>query len=137
MENVHSSIFSRSLQVMSRILRRDIYNLRAPGISIDQIKQPDPDPLAAAQYSCIYWVDHLLDSNTRGNFDNLKDIGLVYRFLTQSYLYWLEALSLMKSLSNGIVIIRKLEDWVQLLNRRLFNLIARPLSSPQKRVLFE
>ncbi|KAM3067045.1 hypothetical protein ACMFMG_011824 [Clarireedia jacksonii] len=112
--NVHSSIFLRSLQAMSRILRRDVYNLRAPGISIDQVKPPDPDPLAAIQYSCLYWVDHLLDSNTGGNSnDDLKDSGSVYKFLTKSYLYWLEALSLMRSLANGILMIRKLEDWVQ------------------------
>ncbi|PQE30882.1 hypothetical protein CJF32_00011342 [Rutstroemia sp. NJR-2017a WRK4] len=109
-EKVNYIIFSRSLEIMSRTLRRDIYSLRVPGISIDQVKQPDSDPLAAARYSCLYWVDHLLDSNTRGNSnDDLKDNGSVYRFLTQSYLFWLEALSLMKSLPHGIVIVRKLE----------------------------
>ncbi|KAH9205195.1 NACHT domain-containing protein, partial [Leptodontidium sp. 2 PMI_412] len=46
-QDVHNTIFSRSLQVMSITLRRDIYNLSAPGISIEQVKQPDPDPLAA------------------------------------------------------------------------------------------
>jgi hypothetical protein len=113
-EIVHNSIFSRSLQAMSCTLRRDVYNLRAPGISIDQVKQPNPDPLAAARYSCLYWVDHLLDSNTGGNSNNdLKDSSSVYRFLTESYVYWLEALSLMKSLPYGIVIVKKLEDWVQ------------------------
>ncbi|KAK6605156.1 Vegetative incompatibility protein HET-E-1-like protein 15 [Botrytis cinerea] len=114
MENVHSRVFSRSLQAMSPILRRDIYNLRAPGISIDQVKQPDPDPLAAVRYSCLYWVDHLLDSNTAGNSNNdLKDNGSVYKFLSRSFIYWFEALSLIRSLPNGIVMIRKLEDWVQ------------------------
>ncbi|KAM3066457.1 hypothetical protein ACMFMG_012043 [Clarireedia jacksonii] len=113
-ENVHSSIFSRSLQAMSRILRRDAYNLRAPGISINQVKQPNQDPLAAARYSCLYWVDHLLDSNTGRNSNNdLKDSGSVHKFLCQSFLYWFEALSLMRSLGNGVVMIRKLENWVQ------------------------
>jgi hypothetical protein len=113
-EKVNYTIFSRSLEVMSRTLRRDVYNLRAPGISMDQVKQPDPDPLAAARYSCFYWVDHLLDSNTGGNSnDELKDSGSVHKFLYQSFLYWFEALSLMRSLANGIVMIRKLADWVQ------------------------
>ncbi|PQE29352.1 hypothetical protein CJF30_00011350 [Rutstroemia sp. NJR-2017a BBW] len=113
-EKVNYTIFSRSIQVMSSILQRDVYSLRAPGISIDQIKQPDPDPLAAARYSCLYWVDHLLDSNTGGNSnDDLKDSGSVHKFLCQSFLYWFEALSLMRSLANGVVMIRKLEDWVQ------------------------
>ncbi|KAH7308785.1 WD40-repeat-containing domain protein [Rhexocercosporidium sp. MPI-PUGE-AT-0058] len=107
----HHTIFSRSLQVMSRTLRRDIYSLNAPGISIDQVKPPDPDPLAVARYSCLYWVDHLLDCMNTMN--DLKDGGSVYSFLCQSFLYWLEALSLMKSLSDSILMIKKLENWLQ------------------------
>jgi hypothetical protein len=178
-DDMHYVIFSRSLQVMSRTLRLDVYSLSTPGISIDQVKQPDPDPLAAAQYSCLYWVDHLIDCDVRGNtINDLKDSGSVYNFLNKSYLYWLEALSLMKSLPDGIAMILKLENWLQvsyatffddvtkdnpanltrptkvpiyirlymmrgglpyttdqLLNRRPFNHIVQPLSSPQRRVL--
>src|SRR5205814_204663 len=61
--DIHYSIFSKSLQVMSRTLRRDIYSLRVLGYSIERVEQPDPDPLAASRYSCIYWVDHLCDWN--------------------------------------------------------------------------
>jgi archaellum biogenesis ATPase FlaH len=53
-EDVHNSIFSRSLQTLSRTLKRDVYSLRAPGFSIDEVKQPNPDPLATARYSCLY-----------------------------------------------------------------------------------
>jgi hypothetical protein len=109
-EDVHHTILSRSLQVMSRTLRRDIYSLSAPGFLIDQLKQPNPDPLAAAWYSCRYWADHLLSRRTRDNTSSdLEDGGLVDKFLRQNFLYWLEALSLIKSLSRGIAIIRKLE----------------------------
>ena len=113
-EDMHNSIFSRSLQAMSRILKRDVYSLAAPGISIDQVKPPIPDPLATVQYSCLYWVDHLLECDTRGIvYKNLKDSGSVHKFLCQSFLYWLEALSIMRNMSNGVLMIRKLEDWVQ------------------------
>ncbi|KAK8900837.1 hypothetical protein QC760_010601 [Botrytis cinerea] len=96
---------------MSPILRRDIYNLHAPGISIDQFKQPDPDPLVAVRYSCLYWVDHLLECYAEGTIHNdLKDSGSVHKFLRQSFLYWFEALSLIRSLPDGIVMIRKLEN---------------------------
>ena len=99
---------------MSQTLRRDIYSIRAPGISIDQVEAPNPDPLAAARYSCLYWVDHLVDCNTRGNSSNVfRDGGLVDNFLRHSYLYWLEALSLMRNLSSGVVMIRKLENRLQ------------------------
>jgi len=92
-------------------LRRDIYNLRAPGIHINQVKQPDPDLLTAVRYSCLYWVDHLFECRTRKDtIKDLKDIDLVYSFLRQYFLYWLEALSLMKCISDGVIIIRKLEN---------------------------
>jgi hypothetical protein len=50
----HHKIFSRSLEVMSRTLRRDIYSLGQLGYPIEMVKQPDPDPLIASRYSCIY-----------------------------------------------------------------------------------
>ncbi|KAH6702770.1 hypothetical protein BKA61DRAFT_457375, partial [Leptodontidium sp. MPI-SDFR-AT-0119] len=110
-DEINHAIFSRSLQVMSVALRPDVYSLRAPGISVDQVKPPDPDPLAAVRYSCLYWVDHLLDCQDREDtIKDLKDSGSVYSFLRQYFLYWLEALSLLKSVPEGIVMIRKLED---------------------------
>lgn len=112
--DMHYTIFSLSLKVMSETLRRDVYSLSAPGISIDQVRQPDPDPLAAIRYSCLYWGDHLIDYDIRGHIINdLRDDGSVYNFLSTRYLHWLEALSLMKSLPDSIIIIRKLENWLQ------------------------
>jgi len=84
----HHDLLSKSLEIMSRTLRRDMYELQAPGFPIDQVGPLDLDQLATARYSCLYWVDHLLDSDTRGNTSSdLKDGGSVDIFLRQSYLY--------------------------------------------------
>ncbi|KAK2771406.1 heterokaryon incompatibility protein [Colletotrichum kahawae] len=50
----HHSIFSRSLEVLSKTLRRNIYELRAPGSSIKDISPPDPNPLASLKYSSTH-----------------------------------------------------------------------------------
>ncbi|PVH69239.1 hypothetical protein DL98DRAFT_661794 [Cadophora sp. DSE1049] len=114
MADIHYAIFSRSLQVLRTVLRRDLYKLRAPGISIEQVKQPDPDPLAPVRYSCLYWVDHLLDCQTKEDtIKDLEDSGPVYSFLRQYFIYWLEALSLMKSVSDSVVMIQKLDHLFQ------------------------
>jgi hypothetical protein len=114
MKDEHHTIFSRSLQVMSKTLRRNVYGLGAPGSPIDQVVQPDPDPLAPARYSCVYWVDHLYDCAPTNNATNdLQDGGSVHEFLLQKYLYWLEALSLLKSISTGVVAIAKLDRLLQ------------------------
>lgn len=96
---------------MSLALRRDVYCLRAPGITIGQVKQPDSDPLSAVRYSCLYWVDYLLKCQSiEDTIRDLKGSDQVYSFLCQYFLYWLEALSLLNSMSEGIVMIQKLED---------------------------
>jgi hypothetical protein len=96
---------------MSKTLQRDIYNLRYPGISIDQVKPASPDLLTPARYSCVYWVDHLceVDSSSSQYQSDLHNGGTVYLFLQEKFLYWLEALSLMKSMSDGVLAIAKLE----------------------------
>ncbi|KAL2145029.1 hypothetical protein VTI28DRAFT_8129 [Corynascus sepedonium] len=111
-ESVDYIFFSKSLNAISTTLRRDMYGLGVPGLSIDNIQVPDPDPLAAVRYSCVYWVDHLRNSfsgtNTKRG-DLLQDHGVVHTFLKTKYLYWLEALSLLRAMSEGIVAIRQLE----------------------------
>ncbi|KAH0536101.1 hypothetical protein FGG08_006987, partial [Glutinoglossum americanum] len=115
-EEVNYTIFSRSLKVMSRTLRRDIYGLCAPGFPIDKIRQPNPDPLTAARYSCVYWVDHLCEwdsSKSSRHRGDLQDGSTVDEFLRKKYLYWLEALSLLGSMSEGVLSMIKLEGLLQ------------------------
>ena len=41
---------------MTQTLQRDMYSLRDPGLTIDLVTPPKPDPLAQARYSCVYWL---------------------------------------------------------------------------------
>ncbi len=109
----HYTILSRSLQVMSKVLRRDIYGLKSRGFSIDDVKQPDPDPLVKVRYSCVYWVDHLQRCDLSQRAKELQDGGSVELFLSQSYLYWLESLSLLRSMSGGVRSMTKLDGLLQ------------------------
>ncbi|KAK3934862.1 hypothetical protein QBC46DRAFT_425470 [Diplogelasinospora grovesii] len=102
-EDIHHTIFSRSLRIIRETLRRDIYNLGAPGFSIDKVRPPDPDPLVAVRYSCVYWINHLRDCDPKKNANkDLQDGGSIDTFLRKKYLHWLEALSLQKSVSKGV-----------------------------------
>jgi len=120
-QDAHYVAFSRSLQAVSWTLQRDIYSLRALGYPIERVKQPDPDPLIALRYSCIHWVNHLRDSNPNSYANyrvSLQDGGAVDKFLRKKYLYWLEALSLCKSMSQGVVSMARLKALIQV-NLRL------------------
>jgi hypothetical protein len=111
---LHYNIFSQSLQILSRTLHRNMYSLRHPGVLIGEVEQPTPDPLAQARYSCVYWVDHLHDCDPVQNAANdLQHGGSVDKFLRRSYLYWLEALSLLRSMSEGVLSMAKLDSLLQ------------------------
>lgn len=90
---------------MSTRLKRDIYELHTPGFSIDHVTPPNPDPLLTVSYPCLHWVDHLRDCDPTP-----EDLQVVEKFLHRSYLHWVEALSLLKSIPDGIRCTTKLEN---------------------------
>ncbi|KAJ6067578.1 uncharacterized protein N7446_004615 [Penicillium canescens] len=113
-ENVHYDLFSRSLRAMEMALRRDIYSINDPGYPIRQVKRPNPDPLAAARYGVVHWVEHLSACCSSQNLDkDFEDGGSLDRFLRRDYLHWLEALSILESIPTGIASILKLERLLQ------------------------
>jgi hypothetical protein len=116
---VHNEAFRNSITVMSKTLKRDIYDLRHPGITVDQVEQPNPDPLIYIRYSCIYWFDHLRDGDPEQNREYLQPNGYVYTFLEIHLLHWLEVMSLMGKMLDGILIISSLESYISVCEYRL------------------
>ncbi|KAJ5962595.1 hypothetical protein N7501_007536 [Penicillium viridicatum] len=113
-EAEHYTIFTRSLHAMFRTLRRDIFQLRFPGFPIEKVVPPSPNPLAAVHYACVYWVDHLYHSGCYKKNDlDVDKRGGIGDFLQKKYLHWLEALSILRSLSQGIAAILKLDRLLQ------------------------
>ncbi|EOA82641.1 uncharacterized protein SETTUDRAFT_22619 [Exserohilum turcica Et28A] len=110
-ECVHQDIFAKSLVILHKTLRRDIYNLQAPGYAIEDAKPLLPDPLAASRYPCVYWIDHFCD--LKSSATNQEITRAIDAFLEQKYLYWLEALSLCRSMAKGVVSMTRLWDLVQ------------------------
>src|SRR5690349_21168921 len=68
---------------------------------IEQYLSPD------LQYACHYWVQHLQRSGAR-----VADDCQVHKFLQKHLLHWLEALSLMRKTSEGVLAITSLESMV-------------------------
>ncbi|KAJ5718705.1 hypothetical protein N7488_004351 [Penicillium malachiteum] len=113
LDSEHYTIFSQYLDVLFKKLRRDILNLKLPGIFTKDISVPSPNPLAPAEYACIHWVDHLGACKDSVTYRfSLKNKETLDTFLQQKYLHWLEALSILGSLSDGIRAIKRLEGLI-------------------------
>ncbi|KAF7184605.1 hypothetical protein CNMCM7691_005848 [Aspergillus felis] len=90
---IHSGIVSRALEDMSNTLCRDIWDLHDPGCAAEEIETPVPDPLRYVRYACTYWIDHLFSA-----------------FFQKHLLHWLEALSLLRSITSAVDMLAKLEQ---------------------------
>jgi hypothetical protein len=114
-EDVRRTIFLKSLEILSRTLQRDMYSMKAPGFPIQNFESPNLDVLATLLYPCIYWIDHLHDWITKPvtNVGDLKVAGIIGNFLRMRYLYWLEGLSLCRSVGKGAVSMTKVWSLVQ------------------------
>ena len=124
-ESVHRAISRQSLKCLSETLTRDMYNIKDQGYSINDMKTPNPDPLAPARYACVYWVDHLHDGIQESQPEDLHvffgNKGLIHEFLTRRYLYWLESLSILRSMFEGTEAMIKLERLAKVSSMRSRN----------------
>ncbi|TVY13939.1 Vegetative incompatibility protein HET-E-1 [Lachnellula arida] len=107
-EDTHRKIASKCLELVSktRYLKKDICSLKKLGslrtdISETLIEKCLP---AEVQYACRYWVHHL----EQGKCLALTQ-DLVYGFLNQRFLYWIEALSIIGRVNEGLSMIANLQ----------------------------
>ncbi|KAF4876807.1 Vegetative incompatibility protein HET-E-1 [Colletotrichum siamense] len=103
----HHLVLTKSLQIMSSTLRRNIFGLKVLGISIDKVRPPDDNPLSAAEYPCIYWVEHFADS-AFSKQTCAQAVLSVKEFMEKHLLHWLESVALLRMKSGGIVLVDKL-----------------------------
>ena len=108
-KQAHQMLADNCIRLMSASLHQDICRLDAPGTLVDEVESSrieqclPPD----VQYACLYWVQHLQKGGAQ-----LHDNHQVHQFLRTHFLHWLEALSWMRRLSEGILVIITLESIV-------------------------
>ncbi|KAI1051812.1 hypothetical protein LB506_003751 [Fusarium annulatum] len=126
----HYSIFNCSMNIMHKILHRNLYELKDSCVLVDDIPVLPAAPLTIAGYACIYWVDHfcawLLAEKP---YKNSWCYSMISQLLEEKYLYWLEAMSLLRCISEAIKAMRRLED--QLVSGGVSRKLNRRLTMPQ------
>lgn len=110
LHEAHWDVFTTSLDILSSILRRDIYNLGHPGTSMVDMKRPDPDPLAPCLYSAVHLANHLMASTCRNHRSDTSE--KLSDFFSKHLLHWVEALSLAGELGSCIATLRSVREWM-------------------------
>lgn len=113
---IHENLINSCLRLMSTTLKRDICHLKIPGARAKDLQNDTIDSHLSkeVQYACRYWLDHL----DRLNHDRrircgLHDGGQIHDFLKIHLLHWLEALSLMRKVTEGVIMILKLDSMLE------------------------
>ncbi|KFZ11042.1 hypothetical protein V502_07775 [Pseudogymnoascus sp. VKM F-4520 (FW-2644)] len=112
-QRAYCALAEKCIQQMCSGLRRNICNLSATYTEIGTIDRSHIDDVLpeGLQYACKFWVSHLC----RGKDIFLINVDLqnqVYNFLTGYLLCWLEALSLLQLIQDGINSLKSLEHLV-------------------------
>jgi hypothetical protein len=108
-KQAHQVLADSCIRLMSTSLKVNICELDIPGALVSEVESSRVEQCLPpeVQYACLYWVQHLEESGVR-----LHDVDRVYQFLQTHFLYWLEALSWIQKLSEGIQAINLLESIV-------------------------
>ena len=110
---VHGNLVTSCLGAISAGLRRNICNLPTPGTSPQDIQRDIMYKVLPKhmQYACQYWVDHLAGIKSESGAQlRLRHHGEVHKFFQKDFLRWLEAMSLMGKMSQGVLMITKLAN---------------------------
>jgi hypothetical protein len=106
-KQAHRILAESCIRLMSTSLKQDICGLGTRDVLATDIKSSQLEQClpSEVQYACLYWVQHLQKSDIQ-----LYDNDQVHRFLQMHLLHWLEALSWMQNISEGVVAIISLES---------------------------
>jgi hypothetical protein len=106
-KQAHRLLAKGCIQLMLASLKQDICEQDAPGVLVADIESSRVEQYlpAEVQYACLYWIQHVQKSG-----DQLSDNDQVHQFLKEHFLHWLEALSWMQKVSEGIYAITSLES---------------------------
>ena len=116
----HNLLFSRCLRIMESDLDQDMCDLRLPGTMTSDIPLSKIQERVSPhiQYSCLYWVRHFAGaSKTLSRPAKRDSYKVIYSFLCDKFLYWLEALSLIGKLPAPILMINDLQSLVDVSTR--------------------
>lgn len=105
-KTAHRQLLDCCLRVMADHLYRNMCDLMRPASRVSDIPQSDVDSKVpfAVQYACRYWFYHL----EQGGVNPQEHPGIA-DFLEARFLFWVEALTLIGRLADGITMVRILE----------------------------
>ena len=110
-EIAHAELAIRCLDALRGGLRKDVCDLKSPDSSPQQVSQDilNEHLPKHVQYACQHWIGHLECACPEQRTQiGLRDGGEVHDFFKTSFLYWMEAMSLMSKMPDTVLMMKTL-----------------------------
>ncbi|KAI1349742.1 WD40-repeat-containing domain protein [Xylaria sp. FL0043] len=107
----HIDIVKHCLSAISS-LEQNMYKLDL-GFKPETMTPPNPDPLASLQYSCVSWIDHVRSLEHEKPESIQTVLAEVSKYLKKGFLRWLESLSLLGEVDEGVLLLKSLLHFVE------------------------
>ena len=101
---IHEDLFQRSISAMSAKLKRGMCNIKQPETHIEQASKESLVPTPDLLYPLLHWSQHFCAIDYETNLW-LNARQTLQNFLKNYYIYWLEAMSLTKHITQAITMI--------------------------------
>ncbi|KAM0804992.1 hypothetical protein BDR22DRAFT_885082 [Usnea florida] len=123
---VHSNLVTNCLGAISAGLRRNLCRLPTPGSPPQDVPREIMHKALPKhiQYACHYWVDHLAGTKSDSRARLLLHSGDIHRFFQKDFLHWLEAMSLMGKMPQGVRMVTKLANMNELVEHRTLHAVV-------------
>ncbi|KAJ5157302.1 uncharacterized protein N7482_008402 [Penicillium canariense] len=117
----HCTIVVQSMRTMSHVLKKDVADLQYPGTLISNV--PANEILRDVAYAVCFWIHHLLEFMCNStNSDGRRDLLVsVHAFLQSHLLHWVEAMSLLGKVSDGLRMITLLKSYLKACSLPILN----------------
>jgi DNA polymerase III delta prime subunit len=100
------SILEQCLRIMNEQLHQDMCRTKEPGSKRGDVQSVGDHIMPELAYACQYWISHIEESS------GMNEVHY-YEFLQSKFLYWLETLSWLGSISSAVAHLTKLKTCVQ------------------------
>jgi len=114
----HREILLSCLNIMARKLKRNICELE-DYVSLSEVKNLPTSRTTyigdALGYTCCFWTKHLI--MVPSSSPDVEEVHkAIEKFFTSHFLFWIEVLSLMGNLDDGIYAINDIEQWYMMVS---------------------
>jgi len=111
-QDYHTELVLHCLKLMTNLLKKDMCSIPNHVLNVEMVDLPkrtrDSGICGALEYACRSWYKHLIMTENQSG----EVVSALHHFLEQKFLFWLEVLSVLGTVSNAVHALTATTKWL-------------------------